>query len=91
MNRIRPLALLGAATLTAGGLTVLATGTAQAADVNVARNGGFESGLAGWSCSAGSGAVVSSPVYAGAGALKATPAGSDNARCSQTVTVKPNS
>ncbi|MER8094508.1 chitinase [Streptomyces goshikiensis] len=91
MNRIRSLALLGAATLTAGGLTVLATGTAQAADVNVVRNGGFESGLAGWSCSAGSGAAVSSPVHTGAGALKATPAGSDNARCGQTVTVKPNS
>lgn len=91
MNRIRSLALLAAATLTAGGLTALATGTAQAADINVARNGGFESGLANWSCSAGSGASVSSPVYAGAGALKGTPAGSDNARCSQTVTVKPNS
>ncbi|UUU40276.1 chitinase [Streptomyces sp. NBC_00162] len=91
MNRIRSLAFLAAATLTAGGLTALATGTAQAADVNVARNGGFESGLANWSCSAGSGASVSSPVYAGSGALKGTPAGSDNARCSQTVTVKPNS
>ncbi|MBT2546312.1 carbohydrate binding domain-containing protein [Streptomyces sp. ISL-44] len=91
MNRIRSLAFLAAATLTAGGLTTLATGTAQAADVNVARNGGFESGLANWSCSAGSGASVSSPVYAGSGALKGTPAGSDNARCSQTVTVKPNS
>ncbi|MCX5145742.1 glycoside hydrolase family 18 protein [Streptomyces sp. NBC_00320] len=91
MNRIRSLALLGAAALAAGGLTVLATGTAQAADVNVARNGGFESGLADWTCSSGSGAVVSSPVYAGAGALKGTPAGQDNAQCSQTVTVKPNS
>lgn len=91
MNRIRSLAFLAAATLTAGGLTALATGTAQAADVNVARNSGFESGLANWSCSAGSGASVSSPVYAGSGALKGTPAGSDNARCSQTVTVKPNS
>ncbi|MCY0940706.1 chitinase [Streptomyces antarcticus] len=91
MNRIRSLALLGAATLTAGGLTALTAGTAQAADINVARNGGFESGLANWSCSGGSGAAVSSPVHAGAGALKATPAGSDNARCSQTVTVKPNS
>ncbi|MFF1342613.1 chitinase [Streptomyces sp. NPDC058290] len=91
MNRIRSLALLGAATLAAGGLTALATGTAQAADVNVARNGGFESGLADWTCSSGSGAVVSSPVYAGADALKGTPAGQDNAQCSQTVTVKPNS
>ncbi|MFD3700642.1 chitinase [Streptomyces sp. NPDC058646] len=91
MNRIRSLALLGAATLAAGGLTALTTGTARAADIDVVRNGGFESGLSAWSCSGGSGAAVSSPVFAGAGALKATPAGSDNARCSQTVTVKPNS
>ncbi|MCB5178438.1 chitinase [Streptomyces antimicrobicus] len=91
MNRIRSLALLGAATLTAAGLSALATGTARAADVNVARNPGFESGLANWSCSAASGTAVSSPVHTGAAALKATPAGSDNARCSQTVTVKPNS
>ncbi|MGW7440108.1 chitinase [Streptomyces sp. NPDC054849] len=91
MNRIRSLALLGATTLTAGALTALATGTAQAVDVNVARNGGFESGLADWSCTGGSGASVPSPVHAGAGALKATPSGQDNARCSQTVTVKPNS
>lgn len=91
MNRIRTLALLGAATLAAGGLTALATGTAQAADVNVARNGGFESGLADWTCTSGSGAVVSSPVHAGAGALKGTPSGQDNAQCSQTVTVRPNS
>ncbi|WP_330298294.1 chitinase [Streptomyces sp. NBC_00503] len=91
MNRIRSLALLGAATLTAGGLTALAAGTAQAADVNVVRNGGFESGLSNWTCTSGSGAVVSSPVFAGSAALKATPAGQDNAQCSQTVTVKPNS
>ncbi|MFJ9939024.1 chitinase [Streptomyces erythrochromogenes] len=91
MNRIRSLSLPLAVTVAAGALTALAAGAAQAADINVARNGGFESGLANWSCSGGSGAAVSSPVYAGAGALKATPAGSDNARCSQTVTVKPNS
>lgn len=91
MNRIRSLVLPLAATLAAGGLTALAAGPAQAADVNVVRNGGFESGLANWSCSNESGASVSSPVFSGAGALKATPAGSDNARCSQTVTVKPNS
>ncbi|MFF5445299.1 chitinase [Streptomyces sp. NPDC012888] len=89
--RIRTLALLGAATLTATGLTALATGTAQAADVNNARNGGFESGLADWSCTGGTGSAVASPVYAGAGALRAAPAGQDNARCSQTVKVRPNS
>ncbi|MFI9211887.1 chitinase [Streptomyces sp. NPDC053253] len=64
---------------------------AQAADAELARNGGFEAGLDGWSCTAGSGAVVPSPVHGGTKALQATPAGSDNAKCSQTVTVKPNS
>lgn len=66
-------------------------GTAVAADVNNARNAGFESGLSNWTCSAGSGAVVSSPVHAGASALRGTPSGQDNAKCSQTVSVKPNS
>ncbi|MFE7773993.1 chitinase [Streptomyces sp. NPDC057445] len=66
-------------------------GTAQAADVNVAKNAGFESGLANWTCSGGAGATVSSPVHGGAAALKATPSGQDHAKCSQTVAVKPNS
>ncbi|MGW0464096.1 chitinase [Streptomyces sp. NPDC003027] len=66
-------------------------GTAQAADVNVAKNAGFESGTANWTCSAGSGTAVSSPVRTGAGALKATPGGQDHAKCTQVVTVKPNS
>lgn len=39
----------------------------------------------------GSGALVSTPVHGGSSALKGTPAGQDNARCSQTVTVKPDS
>ncbi|MFC8361058.1 chitinase [Streptomyces griseorubiginosus] len=64
---------------------------ASAADVNNAKNAGFESGLSGWTCSASSGTTVSSPVHGGAAALKATPAGQDNARCTQTVAVKPNS
>ncbi|MFM9631839.1 MULTISPECIES: chitinase [Streptomyces] len=72
-------------------LTLAGTGQASAADVNNARNAGFESGLANWTCSAGSGATVSSPVHSGTAALKATPAGQDNARCTQTVAVKPNS
>ncbi|MER0447971.1 glycoside hydrolase family 18 protein [Streptomyces sp. Edi4] len=67
------------------------SGTAQAADVNNVRNAGFEAGLGGWSCSAGSGATVSSPVHAGTAALKATPSGSDTAQCAQTVAVQPNS
>ncbi|MFG2486498.1 chitinase [Streptomyces virginiae] len=64
---------------------------AAAADADLVRNGGFEAGLDGWSCSGGSGAVVTTPVHGGGSALRATPAGQDNARCSQTVTVKPDS
>ncbi|WP_411761446.1 chitinase [Streptomyces tunisiensis] len=72
-------------------LPLAGAGQATAADVNNAKNAGFESGLSGWTCSANSGSVVSSPVHGGAAALKATPAGQDNARCSQTVAVRPNS
>ncbi|MFI7352663.1 chitinase [Streptomyces avidinii] len=64
---------------------------AAAADADLVRNGGFEAGLDGWSCSGGSGATVTAPVHGGGSALRATPAGQDNARCSQTVTVKPDS
>ncbi|WP_369214634.1 chitinase [Streptomyces flavofungini] len=62
-----------------------------AADVNVAKNAGFESDLSNWTCAANSGAAVTSPVHGGAKALKATPAGQSNAECSQIVKVKPNS
>ncbi|TQL20476.1 chitinase [Streptomyces sp. SLBN-134] len=72
-------------------LPLAGAGQASAADVNNARNAGFEAGLNNWTCTAGSGATVSSPVHGGAAALKATPAGQDNARCSQTVAVKPGS
>ncbi|MGI5403258.1 chitinase [Streptomyces sp. CA-135486] len=90
MDRTRLLAALSAAALAISGLVATA-GFATAADTELARNGGFEAGLDGWSCTAGSGAAVNSPVHGGSSALKATPAGSDNAKCSQTVTVKPNS
>ncbi|MCF1598587.1 chitinase [Streptomyces muensis] len=72
-------------------LALLPAGHALAADVNNAKNAGFEAGLSNWTCSANSGTTVSSPVHGGATALKATPAGQDNARCTQTVAVKPNS
>ncbi|MFD9431592.1 chitinase [Streptomyces sp. NPDC060002] len=83
----------GAAGVLAAALALSMTGAAQAsaADLNNAKNAGFESGLTNWTCSAGSGTTVSSPVHAGAAALKATPAGQDNARCAQTVAVRPNS
>jgi chitinase len=90
VDRTRLLAALSAAALAISGLVATAT-SAGAADTELARNGGFEAGLDGWSCTSGSGAVVNSPAHGGSSALKATPAGSDNAKCSQTVTVKPNS
>ncbi|MGN7140496.1 chitinase [Streptomyces pseudogriseolus] len=85
----RPLtALLTATALAATGTAALSS-AARAADADLARNGGFESGLDGWSCTAGT--TVNAPVHSGTSALKATPAGADNARCAQTVTVKPES
>ena len=92
MSRHRRSLRLWSGALTAAlALTVTTVGQASAADVNNARNAGFESGLSDWTCSAGSGTTVSSPVHAGTAALKATPAGQDNARCSQTVRVQPGS
>ncbi|MEV7524110.1 glycoside hydrolase family 18 protein [Streptomyces sp. NPDC091371] len=84
------MSLLGVAALAAAGF-LTAGPPAAAADADLVRNGGFEAGLDGWSCSAGSGATVTTPVHNGSSALKATPAGQDHARCSQTVTVKPDS
>ncbi|WUV70930.1 glycoside hydrolase family 18 protein [Streptomyces sp. NBC_01478] len=72
-------------------LSFAGTGQASAADINNAKNAGFESGLTNWTCTAGSGTTVSSPVHGGAAALKGTPAGQDNAQCTQSVAVKPNS
>ncbi|MHA5049152.1 chitinase [Streptomyces sp. SD15] len=81
-----------AAVLTASVLTLTGFATeASAADVNNAKNAGYESGLGNWTCSASSGTTVSSPVHGGSAALKATPAGQDNARCTQSVAVRPNS
>jgi chitinase len=72
-------------------LPLAGAGQASAADVNNAKNAGFEAGLSNWTCSANSGTTVSSPVHGGTAALRATPTGQDNARCTQTVAVKPNS
>ncbi|WP_199880861.1 chitinase [Streptomyces kebangsaanensis] len=87
----RRLRLWSGAVTAALALSFAVTGQAAAADVNNARNAGFESGLSNWTCSAGSGTTVSSPVHGGSAALKATPAGQDNAKCTQTVAVRPNS
>jgi hypothetical protein len=88
---------LGAAALalalTAGGVGVLAflAVPAGAATANLLTNPGFESGdLSGWSCDAGTGSVVSSPTHSGSHALAGAANSSDNAQCTQTVSVQPN-
>ncbi|MFI6930256.1 chitinase [Streptomyces sp. NPDC050287] len=90
-RRTRTLAGAVTATLLALAAATAGAGQAAAADTNNTKNAGFESGLAGWTCSGGSGTTVSSPVHGGSAALKATPAGQDNAQCTQSVAVKPNS
>jgi len=69
----------------------LATPAASAA-TNLLTNGTFAAGsTAGWTCSAGD-TVVTSPVYTGSTyALAGTPTNSDDAQCSQVVSVQPSS
>ncbi|NUO44266.1 MAG: chitinase, partial [Streptomyces sp.] len=86
--RRRLLALFATAGLALGGAVAL-PGTAQAA--NILTNPGFESGgVSPWSCTGNLGSVVSSPVHGGSKALAGAVSSSDNAKCSQTVAVKPN-
>ncbi|WP_333770501.1 carbohydrate binding domain-containing protein, partial [Streptomyces sp. IBSBF 2435] len=87
----RTIAALSAAAVIGAGVAAVTVGSASAATTNLVANPGFESALSNWSCTAGSGAAVSSPVHSGTGALKATPSSSDTAQCSQTVSVQPNS
>lgn len=91
--RIRQLRLAAgacAAALVIPAALYLSTGAAAAAGTNLLANPGFESGLNGWSCDAGTAEVVTSPVHSGSGALGATPTSSDDAQCTQTVTVQAN-
>ncbi|MFH8768173.1 chitinase [Streptomyces sp. NPDC017958] len=85
------IAMWSSVTALALSLAGLAATPASAADVNNVKNAGFESGLTNWTCTASSGTTASSPVHSGSSALKATPAGQDNAQCTQSVAVKPNS
>ena len=84
----RLLVALGATVLAAGaGLAV----TQQAFAANLLSNPGFETGsLSPWSCTGGLGSVVSSPVHSGSKALAGAANSSDNAQCTQTVAVQPN-
>jgi chitinase len=84
------ISVLSALLLAITGL-VLITQTSSAA-TNLVTNGTFETGtLAGWSCTAGSGAAVSGSAHTGTYALQGSPGSNDIARCSQSVSVKPSS
>jgi chitinase len=90
----RPLrwsSLLGALLLAAG-LAAVAVAPAASAQTNLLANGGFSAGsTSGWTCSAND-SVVTSPTYDGASyALAGTPTSSDDAQCSQVVSVQPSS
>ncbi|GAA2976956.1 chitinase [Actinokineospora diospyrosa] len=77
----------GLAAVAAIATGVLAAGPAAAA--NLLTNPGFETGTtAGWTCD--SATVVTTPVHSGTNALASTAAGAKNGRCSQTVSVLPN-
>jgi Carbohydrate binding domain len=89
----RMFAAIGSTALVTAGasLAIMASGPAYAASVNLLTNPGFESGsLSGWTCDAGTAAVVSTPVHSGSHALAGTPSSSDDAQCTQTVSVLPN-
>jgi chitinase len=68
-----------------GLLLVPATGSAA---TNLVTNGTFETGsLTGWSCASG---AVTGSARTGSHALEGTPTSSDNARCTQSIPVKPS-
>ncbi|MBC3842717.1 hypothetical protein GXW82_28715 [Streptacidiphilus sp. 4-A2] len=70
------------------------TGGANAATTNsnLVVNPGFETGtLANWNCDADTGSVVTSPVHSGSYALAGAATSSDDAQCTQTISVQPNS
>jgi chitinase len=82
MKLSRTAALLAAAVL------LISAPAAPATGAELLSNGGFETGtLSPWSCSGGLGSVVTTPVRTGTKALKGAPSTSDNATCTQTVSV----
>lgn len=73
------------------GAVLLSALPAGAATTNLLTNPGFESGtLSGWTCDSGTGSVVTSPVHSGTYALAGGATSSDDAQCTQTVSVQPN-
>ncbi|HET9172874.1 MAG TPA: carbohydrate binding domain-containing protein [Actinospica sp.] len=87
------LAILTSAALVLGGAAAVSvlSDSAGAATLNLLADPGFESGsLGGWTCDAGTGSAVTSPVHSGSYALAGAATSSDDAQCTQTVSVQPN-
>lgn len=81
--------LAAAGLLAAAVVPLLAAGQA-AAQANLLANPGFETpAAAGWTCSPLD-TVVTAPVHSGAYALAGAASGSDDAQCSQSVSVQPS-
>ncbi|HEV2377030.1 MAG TPA: carbohydrate binding domain-containing protein, partial [Streptosporangiaceae bacterium] len=88
-NRLSTAAALCALFGAAAVAPVVVAAPALAAS-NLLTNGGFEAGnLSGWSCSSLD-SVVSSPVHSGSHALAGAANNSDNAQCTQAVSVQPS-
>jgi chitinase len=84
---LRRLALLAVPALAALAIAP----AAASAQTNLLTNGSFSGSTSGWTCSSGD-TVVTSPVYSGSSyALAGTPSNSDDAQCSQVVSVQPSS
>jgi hypothetical protein len=80
-----------AAALLAGAFGLAAGVGPASAATNLLANPGFETGsLSGWSCSSID-SVTNNPVHSGSHALQGAANNSDNAQCTQTVSVQPNS
>jgi len=90
-TRLRALIAAPAALLLATFLAGTAAAAPVAAAANLLTNPGFETGtLSGWTCSA-TDRVTTSPVHSGSAALAGAASASDDAQCSQTVSVQPSS
>jgi len=84
------LGIVVAAGLLAAAAVPLLTAPPVSAATNLLANPGFETGTtAGWSCSPLD-TVASSPVHSGAHALAGAVSSSDDAQCSQSVSVQPS-
>jgi hypothetical protein len=92
MKRTRPRSLIAALTAVCLAFLGLTAAVAPAsAATSLLTNPGFETGsLPGWTCSA-TDHVTGSPVHSGSDALAGAASASDDAQCTQTVSVQPSS